>query len=87
MGIMNKTLHESQTFRLKEVRHRKQKHGPPMYQIVWHNWRNIPVSEERAMRDMVDPKRNISSDNASSWRFRDRKTAERKYLMLVMRWL
>lgn len=83
---MNKTLHEGNTFRLVEFRHRKQKNSAPMYHIIWYNWKTMSAGDEEIMRDMIDPERNIGGKYANTWKFRDRIKAEKMYIMLTMRW-
>lgn len=86
MSYNRKTINESQTFRLVELRHRKQKHGAPMYEIIWHNWKTMPTGDEETMRNMIDPTRGIGGNNGRHWKFRDRNVAEKIYTMLVLKW-
>lgn len=85
MSYKRKTINESKIFRLVELRHRKQKHGDPMYEIIWHS-KNLPNSDEETVRNIVDPNRNIGGTYGSHWKFRDRNTAEKLYTMLVLKW-
>jgi hypothetical protein len=84
---MNRILHESKHFKLTEIRHRKQKKDSrkPVYEIKWHGI-GAPFATAEEVRDVIDPLRNIGGHGARRWQFRDLKTAEKKYMMLVMRW-
>ena len=85
---MRKRLHETTYFRLTEEHlknPRKRGQGHRHYRIVWHGWQ-LPLGDEEKVRDIVDPKRNISGRNGCSWIFKDRTLAEQKYAMLLMKW-
>ena len=79
-------LHESQNFKLTSEHHRKQKRGKPMFVITWTSIRGITLAEHDELRDMVDPDRSIGGRTAYHWKFRNLKTARKKYMMLTMRW-
>ena len=84
---MRKRIHESKYFRLTSENRKdpnKRGKGHRMYTITWHNWR-LPIDEE-AVRNIVDPYRNISGRRGSSWSFKDIKQAEKIYSMLLLRW-
>ncbi len=86
--MMNKLLHKSTYFELiREYRKNpnKREKGHRIYRIRAYNW-FLSLGEEEAARDIVDPKRNIGGRNGMSWVFSDLATAEKKYMMLIMRW-
>lgn len=80
---MRRRLHESNCFRLQQETNKTT--GRRFYRIVWHNWIDLHGQEE-AMRDIVDPNRNRSGRNGSSWKFSNRTEAEKYYTMLLLRW-
>ena len=79
---MRKRLHESTHFRLQQEHNSK---GRKFYRIVWWNWIDLH-DQVNAVRDIVDPQRNKSGKNGSSWKFSNRAKAEQMYMMLLMRW-
>ena len=81
---MIKRLNESRNFRLQQET--KASNGRKFYRIVYYHWQNISVDDEEAIRDIVDPQRNKSGRNGSSWKFSNRKEAEYYYTMLLLRW-
>lgn len=85
---MRKRLHESKYFRLSSDNRKNSNRrgkGQRVYVITWHNW-HLSIEDEEKARDIVDPKRNISGKHGSSWAFKDLKTAEQKYTMLLLKW-
>lgn len=85
---MNKVLHESRYFKLTEIRHRKQKKDSrnPIYEIKWHDVLGCGYGYGEEIRNIVDPLRNIGGDRGKRWCFKDLKTAEKKYMILTLRW-
>ncbi len=79
---MLKRLHESRCFRLQQETNRK---GRRFYRIVWWNWIDLHDQDEQ-VRDLIDPQRNKSGRNGSSWKFSNLKEAEQMYSMLLLRW-
>lgn len=79
---MKKRLHESRYFRLQQETNRK---GRKFYRIVWWNWMELHDRDEE-LRDLIDPHRNKSGPNGSSWKFGNLKEAEQMYSMLLLRW-
>ena len=79
---MRKRLHESRCFRLQQETSRK---GRRFYRIVWYNWIDLHDQDEQ-VRDLIDPQRNKSGANGSSWKFTNRAEAEQMYSMLLLRW-
>lgn len=79
---MRKRLHESRCFRLQQETNRK---GRRFYRIVWWNWIDLHDQDEQ-LRDLIDPQRNKSGKNGSSWKFSNLKEAEQMYSMLLLRW-
>lgn len=79
---MRKRLHESRCFRLQQETNRN---GRRFYRIVWWDWILEHEDLER-VRDIVDPLRNKSGSNGSSWKFSSRAEAEKYYTMLLLRW-
>lgn len=85
---MRKVLRESKYFRLVSENRKdpnKRGKGHRMYKITWYNWR-LPIEDEERVRDIVDPNRNISGKNGSTWAFKRLEDAEKKYTMLLLRW-
>ena len=80
--MMKKRLHESRCFRLQQETNRK---GRRFYRIVWWNWIDLHDQDEQ-VRDIIDPQRNKSGKNGSSWKFTNRAEAEQMYSMLLLRW-
>ena len=80
--MMKKRLHESRCFRLQQETNRK---GRRFYRIVWWNWIDLHDQDEQ-VRNIVDPQRNKSGNNGSSWKFSNLKEAEQMYSMLLLRW-
>ena len=79
---MKKRLHESRCFRLQQETNRN---GRRFYRIVWYNWIDLHDQDEQ-LRDLIDPQRNKSGKNGSSWKFSNLKEAEQMYSMLLLRW-
>lgn len=79
---MKRRLHESRCFRLQQETNRK---GRKFYRIVWWDWLGLHHEQEQ-MRDIVDPLRNRSGPNGSSWKFSNKAEAEKYYTMLLLRW-
>jgi hypothetical protein len=79
---MRRRLHESRCFRLQQETNRK---GRKFYRIVWWNWIDLHDQDEQ-LRDLIDPQRNKSGKNGSSWKFSNLKEAEQMYSMLLLRW-
>lgn len=82
------TLLRSDIFELKTKRVKspnKRGKGHPHY-VISANWWYLSDDEEEQVRNIVDPLRNISGKRGQSWTFKDYREAERKYLMLIMRW-
>lgn len=79
---MRKRLHESRCFRLQQETNRK---GRKFYRIVWWDW-ILEHEDQEQVRDIVDPLRNKSGRNGSSWKFSSRAEAEKYYTMLLLRW-
>ena len=79
---MRKRLHESRCFRLQQETNRK---GRKFYRIVWWDW-ILEHEDQEQVRDIVDPLRNKSGRNGSSWKFGSRAEAEKYYTMLLLRW-
>ena len=85
---MRKVIHESRCFKLTSENMRdinKRGKGHRYYRITADDW-SIGVDDWDDVRKIVDPKHNIAHRHASSWAFKDLKTAEKKYMMLIMRW-
>jgi hypothetical protein len=85
---MRKRLRESKYFRLSCENRKdpnKRGKGHRYYTITWHNWR-LPVEAEEQVRDIVDPKRNISGKRGSTWAFKKLEDAEKRYTMLLLKW-
>lgn len=85
---MRKTIHQSRYFKLTSENKRdpnKRGKGHRHYRITMDNWR-IPEEDEEAVRDIVDPQRNIGGKWGNSWMFKDLDKANKKYLMLLLRW-
>lgn len=80
--MMKKRLHESRCFRLQQETNRN---GRRFYRIVWYNWIDLHDQDEQ-VRDIIDPQRNKSGKNGSSWKFSNLKEAEQMYSMLLLRW-
>ena len=80
---MRKRLHESKGFRLQQEHNAK---GRKFYRIVaWNLW-PLSLEDEEQIRNTIDPQRNKSGKNGSSWKFTNRAEAEQMYMMLLMRW-
>lgn len=78
---MRKVLFESRKFKLVQDATAK---GRRFYKIVLTSY--YSYEETEAIRNLVDPLRNKSGNQGTSWKYRNRKDAEQHYTMLLMGW-
>ena len=86
---MGKHIHKSTYFELGSFNHKtpgKRGKGHLYYAIRWNSrdWR-LGMTDEEVM-NIVDPKREQPGRYRNTWTFKDRATAERRYMLLTMRW-
>ena len=85
---MKKIIHKTRCFTLTSENRRdpnKRGKGHKYYRITADDWR-IGVEEWDAVRNIVDPKRNIGGRYGASWAFKDLQEAKKKFTMLILRW-
>ena len=87
---MAKIIHTSTYFQMGSFNHKtgkgKRGKGHRYWTIRW-NSRNPKLDmTNAAVMDIVDPNREQPGLYRTTWTFKDRTTAERKYLLLTMRW-
>ena len=83
MGTLKRRLYESRHFTLDQETSRK---GRKIYRISLWNTGPMEYSEVEQVRDMLDPQRNRAGRTAYAWKFSNRKEAEERYTMLLLRW-
>ena len=86
---MAKVLHKSKYFELGTVNRKtpgRRGKGHLHYTIKWmsRDWTQGMTDDE--VMNIVDPNREQSGMYRNIWVFKDRAHAERKYMMLTMRW-
>ena len=87
---MAKVIHISTYFQMGSFNQKtgrgKRGKGRRYYTIRWNSRNPMLGMTADEVLDIVDPKREQLGLSRTTWTFNDRTTAERKYMMLTMRW-
>ena len=78
----NKILQDSDLFTLIQ----RKKNDRKWYEVRCELWRFNEYAIANEVRDFFDPLRNKSGNYGSRWKYKNRKEAEQKYLMAIIRW-
>ena len=78
----NKILQKSKLFTLVQ----RKKDDRKWYEVKCDTWRLSEYTIADEVRDFFDPLRNKSGKWGSRWKYSNRKEAEQKYLMAILRW-
>lgn len=85
---MAKIIHTSTYFQLGSFNHKtgrgKRGKGHRYWTIRWKH--SNPDMTVKAVLGIVDPKGEQPGIHRTTWTFKDRATAERRYMLLTMRW-
>jgi hypothetical protein len=87
---MSKIIHKSAYFQLgswnRKTGKGKRGKGHRYYSIRWTSQNPMLDMTDVDVLDIVDPKREQPGLTRTTWTFKDRATAERRYMLLTMRW-